>query len=619
MRRIVFVLLCCVCLFTVSAAAQPSDPYPTRTALEETVPPPLDEVQIARDYRDLLDLPPLPTSAPSLHLGDQAVFKASNTSEQVEYEVQATLHVIGDHIYLWVQNGLDLDEGGLRRLAEGFDQRIYNPVRELWGEEASPGIDGDPRIHGLFASGLGGSVAAYFSSRNSQPRAVQPSSNEREMFYFNADALHGMNVDNPYIESVIAHEFQHMIRYNMQPNEALWLNEGFSSYTELRLFGTKGFAYAFLGNPQTQLNSWNEDGSRAPNYGAALLFVTYFVQRFGDDALRALSADPLLGLESFDHTLRQLGQEGVDSLFADWVLANQLLDPTLDDGRYGYNALRDISSPPPLQVWTEYPAQQQAQSNQYATDYYVLNNLGTRRKLTLGLTAPTEVAVIPTQPVSGQWMWYSNRADRSRTTLTRTFDLTGLTSASLTYKVWYDLEDFWDYGYVAVSTDDGATWTPLATPSMDATNPLNSAVGPGYTGVSVGWLNERLSLDAYAGKRIQVRFDVIMDDAVTQPGLALDDIAVPELGYTNDFEANGGGWEAAGWIRMDNRLPQQVWLQVVERMGTQVKVTRGSEVGTALHTLQLDPRTDQVLLAVSPFAPLTTVYIPYTLKVALDE
>jgi hypothetical protein len=33
---------------------------------------------------------------------------------------------------------------------------------------------------------------------------------------------------------------------------------------------------------------------------------------------------------------------------------------------------------------------------------------------------------------------------------------------------------------------------------------------------------------------------------------------------------------------------------------------------------QLGPNTDQVLLAVSPFAPLTTVYIPYTLKVALD-
>ncbi len=618
MRRIAFALLCCACLFAVSAAAQPADPYPTRTALDETIPPPLDEVQMARDYRGLRDLPPPPTSAPALHVGDQAVFKASNTSEEVEYEVQATLRVIGDHIYLWVQDGLALDEDSLRRLAQGFDQRIYEPVRALWGEEANPGIDGDPRVHGLFASGLGNNVAAYFSSRNSQPRAVQPGSNEREMFYFNADALNGDDVDTPYIESVIAHEFQHMIRYNIQPNEALWLNEGLSTYTELRLFGTQGFAYSFFGNPQTQLNSWNEDGSRAPNYGAALLFVDYFTERYGDDALRALSADPHIGLAAFDHTLRQRGQDGVDSLFADWVLANALLDPTLDDGRYGYRALRDLSSPPPRQVWTDYPALEQAQSNQYATDYYVLNNLGTRRKLTLSLTAPQEVAVIPTQPPSGAWMWYSNRADRSRTTLTRAFDLTGLNSATLTYKVWYDLEDFWDYGYVAVSADEGATWTPLATPSMDATDPLNSAVGPGYTGVSVNWLDERLSLDAYAGQRVLVRFDVVADDAVTQPGLALDDVAVPELGYASDFEADGGGWEAAGWVRMDNRLPQQVWVQAVERIGTDVRVTRWLATGTALHTLQLDPNTDQVLLAVSPFAPLTTVYIPYTLKVALD-
>lgn len=618
LHRLCPALIVCFCLLAAPAAAQSPDPYPTVTALQETLVPAVNPIQLAQDYRGLDALPPPPTTPPPRQLGDREVFKASNTSEQREFEVAATLRVIGEHIYLWVEDGLPIDDDELRRLAQGFDQRVYQPVRDLWGEEANPGIDGDPRIHGLLTRGLGSGVAAYFSSRNSLPQAVQPSSNQREMFYFNIDTMGTQNLDNLESESIIAHEFQHMIRYRIQPNEALWLNEGLSTYTELRLFGTEGAAYAYLANPQTQLNSWNEEGSRAANYGAALLFVSYFAQRFGDDALRTMSDDPRTGLEAFDHTLRQIGHEGVNTLFADWVLANLLLDPTLEDGRYGYRAFRDYSSPPARGVFTSYPVVQQGQSNQYAADYYVLNRLDGRRELTIGLNAPREVALIPTQAPSGQWMWYSNRADNSHSTLSRAFDLTGLTRATLNYKVWYDLEDYWDYGYVGVSQDDGQTWTLLATSRMDTTNPLRSAFGPGYTGVSLDWQEESLSLDAYAGQRILIRFDVITDDAITQPGMAIDDIAIPELGYQSDFETDAGGWEAEGWLHMDNRLPQQVWVQVVERIQDDVQVTRWLSSDSAKFTLELNADTDQVLLAISPFAPLTTVYIPYTLKLALD-
>lgn len=62
-------------------------------------------------------------------------------------------------------------------------------MRNLWGSEAQPGIDGDLRVHGSFAYQLGGSTAAYVSSDDSYPEAAVEGSNEREMFFFNLDAL----------------------------------------------------------------------------------------------------------------------------------------------------------------------------------------------------------------------------------------------------------------------------------------------------------------------------------------------------------------------------------------------------------------------------------------------
>ena len=213
-------------------------------------------------------------------------------------------------------------------------------------------------------------------------------------------------------------------------------------------------------------------------------------------------------------------------------------------------------------------------------------------------------------------MWYSNKTDYSDTTITRRFDLSGVDSATLAYNVWYHIENLWDYGYVMVSTDDGATWDILETPEMTWENPHNNAYGPGYTGLSDGWVAESISLDAYAGQDILLRFEMITDDATTQPGMLIDDVRIPEIDYASDFEADSGGWEARGWIWTDNTLPQQVWVQAVQESGTDRQFDRWLVPADAPIALELVEGVDQVMLAISPFAPLTTVPMPYTL--ALD-
>ncbi|MEO8607007.1 MAG: hypothetical protein ABI690_03960 [Chloroflexota bacterium] len=617
--RAAILLFCSLSFTAVNVQAQDSNPsasYPTLTALEQAHIPLVDPVDLAKRLRHVKNIPTPPESVPVRHVGEQQKFWVSNDVENSEFQVTATLRVVGKHIYMWLENETGVSDSDLQNLADAFDNSIYDDVRNLWGGESSPGVDGDPRLYGLFAHGLGSDVAAYFVSRHIYPTQVYPTSNQHEMFFFNLDSIGEVNIASPRVESVLAHEFQHMIRAHIQDNDDLWLNEGFSTFTQLLLFNDPGAAYAFMYTPQTQLNTWAEEPPRDAHYGAAVMFVDYFYERFGLDALRKLSADPGTGLDAFDHVLKGMGEPGVDSLFADWSAANYVFDPNLDKGQYGYqNFPADLPRIPPIATASSYPFSYNGQSNQYANDYYALTNLKGKHSLNVSLEAPDSVPLFPADAASGKWMWYSNRGDMSDTRLTQKFDLSGVNHATLNYKTWYDIEDGWDYGYVMVSTDDGANWDILKTPHSSDSNPHGNAYGAAYTGESRNWIDESVSLDAYAGKKIQVRFEMITDDGIDQPGMAIDDVAIPELGYRSDFENDDGGWDAAGWIRMDNRLPQQTWVQAIEYSGGHVQVTRWRANGSDHWNLPLSDNVDQVVLALSPFAPTTTIPMAYKLRV----
>ena len=58
-------------------------------------------------------------------------------------------------------------------------------------------------------------------------------------------------------------------------------------------------------------------------------------------------------------------------------------------------------------------------------------------------------------------MIWGNAEDAIDTTLTRPLDLTAATAPVLTFKTWFDIERWYDWGYVCVSTDGGATWEAL--------------------------------------------------------------------------------------------------------------------------------------------------------------
>lgn len=570
--------------------------------LENTAIPERDLLDLAiRLQRAPADLPRVVRTEPvPRQIGDQEAFWISDQSMADYFQATATLRYVNSHVYMWVENGYNVSEEALLLSAERFASRTYPRTRQFFGSEWSPGIDGDPRIH--IYNGYVPGVGGYYSSADQFSRLVNPYSNEREMVYIN---LNNASPGTDYYDGILAHEFQHMIHWHNDRNEETWVNEGLSELSAyLNGFDTSGAVGTFARQPDTQLTSWADSpGQAGAHYGAAYSFMYYLLQRFGEDFIRDFVADKENGLKSLEQVLAARGVHlTANDVFADWVIANYLGDPHVaPDGRFGH---RVAAIPMVHDVTHEaYPVERATEVRQYGADYVELKGHG---DLLVTFEGSSQVKLTANEPYSGSHQWWSNRGDDSNMTLTRRFDLSGLESATLEFWVWYDIERHWDYAYVEVSVDGGQTWDILHGTHGTDHNPNGTAFGWGYTGVSGGgespaWVQERVDLSPYTGQAILLRFEYVTDDAVNRPGLCLDDIAIPELGYYDDVESDGGGWQAQGFVRSNNTLPQRFLLQLIE-FGPEVRVRRLGDVYPAreIHFARDSHRPEHVDLARAP-------------------
>jgi hypothetical protein len=558
----------------------------------DAVPPEAIETLLSLEstdipHRDLIDLTlrlndpgqPIPQVARDepwgFEMGDAHEFWVLNWDTREYSRVTARLVYKTPHTYFFVEEGVNLDEGRLRRLADRFEERTYPTNRKFFGEEWSPGVDSDPHLTLLFARDLG-YVGGYQNSLDEFSRLVHAYSNEMEILYIRADDA---ALDD---DCMLAHEFQHVIQWAVDPDEATWMNEGFSELAcqvnGLDTSGGEGTLEAFARRPDTQLNTWSGVMDQAyAQYGASYLFMAYFLDRFGEGPTRTLATHNENGLEGVDAALDSLDAGiGVDDVFADWVVANRINDPSLADGQYGYLSL----VPPSFESEVSYdardlPVERRTSVGQYAADYIVLRGEG---DFQVDFAGATLVKLAPISAYSGKYAWWGGRGTNGDATLTREFDLTGLRGANLTFYTWYDIEEDYDYAYVGVSAD-GKRWTTLPGQTTTDYDPNGTNYGHGYTGVSNGWIQEKIDLTPYVGQDVQLRFEYLTDGGPTHAGLFLDDIEIPELGYRHDAESDDGGWAARGFIRTANVLPQEWLLQLV----------RQGRDRTTVERLQLNP------------------------------
>ena len=596
-----------------SAGHTSQDAWINLQTLQQTVIPVSDLRELAKRLGQKGEIPlSVPVSDGPIEVGKVEKFWVSNMDTDKNFEIEATLRDKGEHVYFWVENGIQYSPQDMQNLVDVFDQEIYSTNRSFFGTENSPGVDNDERLYILYASNIGSSLVGYFSSADAVHPLAHPYSNAHEMFVMNAD---NAPLDDEYTYGVLAHEFQHMIHWNLDRNEESWLNEGFSELASfINGYDPGSSPFVFASNPDIQLNTWPDYGESYPYYGSSYLFVSYILDRFGNEFTQDLVKNSDNGMDSLDDVLNEnqiLDAETnsaltAENIFADWTIANFINEPNISEGQYGYSGGTDVPEFFPEETHYDCPISwQTSQVSQYGADYIEFICDG---NFTLEFQGVNEVQLMAGDAFSGDYAIWSNRGDESDMTLTRAFDFSGISGEILLeYEVWYDIEEGWDYAYLTLSPDGGKTWTILETVNGTDYNPQGNAYGWGYTGSSNGWQHEEVNLSSYAGEKVLLRFEYVTDAAVNKEGLLLDDISIEAAGYSSDFEKDDGGWSGEGFVRIQNRLPQTFAISVISTgRKPEVQTYFLDDVNQISIPINVGDQIDSVVLVVSGTTRFTT-------------
>ncbi|RKY62844.1 MAG: hypothetical protein DRP99_05150 [Candidatus Latescibacterota bacterium] len=317
-------------------------------------------------------------------LGTKRTFWAYDFASERFYQVEATCRGVGEHCYIFVEDAnwnTRVRREDVEALLTAFDRRtpahpdsgIYLVDKDVFGEP--PDVDGDPKVYilvldikddlgeGLYVGGYFSGVNEY-SDREARQRGYR--SNETEILYIDCDPL---DLSSSGSHRVLAHEFQHMIHFNMDPEEETWLNEGCSTFAEfINGYGVR-LPENFKDHPEDSLVEWE---GKPIDYEQVGMFVDYLYEHFGGmEIVRSLVADPKHGVRGVTSTLHRMGyDEGFDEVFEGWVLANYLDDPRPGEMYYYENyelsGAYDFSD---TKVYLSYPAEGRGSVGYTSTNY----------------------------------------------------------------------------------------------------------------------------------------------------------------------------------------------------------------------------------------------------------
>lgn len=149
----------------------------------------------------------------------------------------------------------------------------------------------------------------------------------------------------------------------------------------------------------------------------------------------------------------------------------------------------------------------------------------------------------------------SQQLSRGKEAMATTLDLTNTTNPQLTFKTWYDIENGWDFASIQVKAEDESKWTYLegniASPWHDPESVIS--VPQGITGTSDGWVDGIFDLTAFAGKKVELKFEYETDPGYFAPGFYVDNIKVIDGANVifNDDAETEGKIDLRGFVRHD--------------------------------------------------------------------
>lgn len=547
---------------SIDQTVLPARAFADADRLLDVPAPPLDYYAAAADFG-------MPAGGPRVIQsgqyapGDRLSFM---TAEGVR---EAELVHIGGLAYYWVESGLILDRQALIEAAAAVETEYYPLLSRWFGQEWLPGVDSDARFHILHVSGAPEAYElGYFSDEDEYPASLFEESNEKEIVYLSMTHL---EPGTELYYGTLIHELQHLVQWNLDPNESKWLNEGLSQLAETIAGLDTVDVEPYREHPHLRLDQWHDSPPEVyGHYAASYLFLAYFMEQAGDAALFELVRHPANGLAAVNAVLAGYHPDmSLGALVADWATANFL------DGRSGqaaYNYERLEMRPPFFKTRVRrLPFESVETIQQFGPDYIDLDYTGL---VTVTFAGDAAVDLVDEPPLTDTGLgseaviWFAPMANSTRATLTAELDLTGLTAATLEFDAWYDLEAGFDFAYVTVSNDGGATWRILS-PVHATTGVYGPALGGrsrDQVDADSAWVHEAIPLDHYAGGPLVIRFEVLTDFEELGRGFALANLGVPEL-----RSPQSAVWQPDGFVGTNRQLPQQ-WNVRLIREGREPEV-----------------------------------------------
>ena len=580
---------------------------------------------------------PQEEAVPTRALGNIDSFWIIDSDKNTAAQVDMKLLGVSEHAYFYFDLDREPDPEKIEAAKIAFEE-IYPIIHEYFGEQDPLGIDGDPHIFILHPAATklcdvdeskahNCTTGGYFWPVHQAPSGVIEISFEHEAIMINYD---GYVLGGGGYESVLAHEFQHLVDYWYDKNQGqTWENEGasmlammFTGFEENVLYR----ANAFLAEPDVQFNTWSNN-NYTPHYGRGLLFHTYIFDRFGKDFYKIWHQYPVGDLVGLGQALQDQGIDTTgEQVWFDWLVSLALIGQDNLPEQYSYDYTPELSDylltldPLNTKLLAGLPRTVEDSVHQYGSDFYRIKS---ETAVTVNFSGSTLVPLLTTMPPSGNQYWYSGRV-LGLNKLTLAADLTNVDSATLQFSTYYKLEKIWDYGYVVVSTDGGETWQGLVSENMigdeERHDPYHLAYTDRFfTGIPKGaqWSDENIDLSAYAGQEILIRFEANNDTGA--PGFAVDNVAIPEIGFYDDMESENPAWETDTWVRTTGYIPQKFTLVVItfadgQPVVKQIEVTGENLASFDITGFSADNNIAYVIVTAQ--APQTEATVMYRLDIA---
>lgn len=486
----------------------------------------------------------------------------------------------GDDSESWLRSEDLLTPEQLAYLLDEFDNNIYPTNTSVFGEPLARGAEGQKtwilifniRDEAYYDPSAESYIAGYFSASES----AENNKNIMHIDTYDWANRTGPNSARPYLyEGVFAHEFEHLIHFDQDPDEESWVDEGLADLAGFLCgYGHSSghIAYYMVYHPFTSLTFW---GSGLEDYGASYLFQLYLYEKFGGSQfVSALVQEQANGIEGVENALAAFGHsEPFEEIFDNWTIANYIDDTSKAGGKYGYETLEVGSEDtwgysigyvlenfwwgPPDQAPFTIPSYWYGDPQPYTAHYYRFFN---KKAAALSLDGDDFAGTLPN---SGSYEWYSGAEAWAWRSFYQSFNIPA-GGATLNFMTFYDIEEDWDYGYVEVYDQSTGEWYTLdaaGTVSNVAHEQDNPNTPPGrepmdyvaagrwhaFTGNSGGWIPVSMDLTPFAGHTIDLYFRTWQDGAFTLQMMYVDDISIPEMGFSDDVESGVDGWTADGW------------------------------------------------------------------------